>query len=93
MTTRAQYDIPLVLPGLPDVADACVERLVALLKPRAGVTEVHVLPAVDAAPAKLCIHYDHDALSLATIRSEVHAAGAEIAQQFGAAIRILAPSA
>lgn len=83
MTTRAQYDIPLVLPGLPDVADACVERLVALLKPRAGVTEVHVLPAVDAAPAKLCIHYDHDALSLATIRSEVHAAGAEIAQQFG----------
>ncbi|MGE8143541.1 hypothetical protein ACQKOE_16375, partial [Novosphingobium sp. NPDC080210] len=39
MTTRAQYDIPLVLPGLPDVADACVERLVALLKPRAGVTE------------------------------------------------------
>ena len=28
MTTRAQYDIPLVLPGLPDVADACVERLV-----------------------------------------------------------------
>lgn len=50
MTTRAQYDIPLVLPGLPDVADACVERLVALLKPRAGVTKVHVLPAVDAAP-------------------------------------------
>jgi len=83
VTRKAQFDLPILLPEVPDAADACVERLIARLKPRAGVSEVHVLPAAGEGPAKLCIHYDPDALSLATIRDEVHAAGAEIAQQFG----------
>lgn len=83
MTSKAQFDLPILLPEVPDAADACVERLIARLKPRAGVNEVHVLAPADEAPAKLCIHYNPDTLSLATIRSEVHAAGAEIAQQFG----------
>lgn len=83
MTEKAQFDLPILLPDVPDAADACVERLIARLSPRTGVSEVHILRAGDEAPAKLCIHYDPDSLSLATIRSEAHAAGAEIAQQFG----------
>lgn len=80
---KAQFDLPLLLPDLPDAVDACVGRLIDRLRPRAGVDEVHVQPATGEAPAKLCIHYDPQILSLATIRNEVRAAGAEIAQQFG----------
>ena len=83
MTEKAQFDIPLVLPGVADAADACVERIIGRLRPRAGVDEVHVLPATPDQPAKLCIHYDPDALSLSTVRAEVSAAGAEIANQYG----------
>lgn len=83
MTEKAQFDIPLVLPGVADAADACVERIIGRLRPRAGVDEVHVLPATADQPAKLCIHYDPDALSLSTVRAEVSAAGAEIASQYG----------
>ena len=83
MKEKAQFDIPLVLPGVADAADACVERIIGRLRPRAGVDEVHVLPATTDQPAKLCIHYDPDALSLSTVRAEVSAAGAEIANQYG----------
>ena len=74
MKEKAQFDIPLVLPGVADAADACVERIIGRLRPRAGVDEVHVLPATTDQPAKLCIHYDPDALSLSTVRVEVSAA-------------------
>lgn len=80
---KAQFDLPLLLPDLPDAVDACVGRLIDRLRRRTGVDEVHVQPATVEAPAKLCIHYDPQILSLASIRNEVHAAGAEIAQQFG----------
>ena len=83
MTEKAQFDIPLVLPGVADAADACVERIISRLRPRAGVDEVHVIPATADQPAKLCIHYDPDALSLSTVRAEVSAAGAEIGSQYG----------
>lgn len=83
MTAKAQFDIPIVLPGVPDAADACVERIIARLRPRVGVSKVHVLPATGDQPAKLCIHYDPATLSLSTIRAEVTAAGAEIAGQYG----------
>ena len=83
MKEKAQFDIPLVLPGVADAADACVERIIGRLRPRAGVDEVHVLPATTDQPAKLCIHYDPDALSLSTVRAEVSAAGAEIGSQYG----------
>lgn len=58
MTDKAQFDLPIVLPGVPDAADACVERLIARMRPRPGVSDVHVLPAIANEPAKLCIHYD-----------------------------------
>lgn len=83
MTEKAQFDIPLVLPGVADAADACVERIIGRLRPRTGVDEVHVVPATANQPAKLCIDYDPDTLSLSTVRAEVGAAGAEIASQYG----------
>ena len=43
MTDKLKLDIPVLLPQIPDAADACVGRLVATLKAKPGVEEAHVL--------------------------------------------------
>lgn len=83
MTEPLRFDIPLVLPDVTDAADRCVERLLAEIEGRQGVEKVHVVPATDAAPAQLCIHFDQSVLTLQRIRQLVEAAGAKIAAQFG----------
>ena len=53
---KQRIDLPLLLPDLPDVRDACVARLQALLTPRRGVLRTHVRGR-DGRP-ELCVHYD-----------------------------------
>lgn len=83
MTKTLQLDIPLVLPDLPDEADACVRRLTVHLAARPGVEKVHVVGREAGKPAMLCIHYDPDTLSLTRIRELAQAAGAAIAERYG----------
>lgn len=78
-----ELDIPLLLPDAPDAADACTARLQAELTGREGLTWVHVLGAEDDQPAKLCIHYDPDAISLNRIKEIAEAAGAQVTARFG----------
>jgi len=80
---KLQLEIPLVLPGVPDVNDACVRRLMAELVGREGIDEVHVLDGHEGKVAQLCIHYQPEVVSLARIRELVEAAGARISEQFG----------
>lgn len=81
--TSLQLDIPVLLPDAPDAADACTGRLVAELTGRDGVNWVHVLSAETGQPAKLCIHYDPEVLSLGRIRELAEAAGAAVTERFG----------
>jgi Cd2+/Zn2+-exporting ATPase len=83
MTDKLELDIPVLLPEVPDAADACVERLVATLDSRPGVERVHVKPETDGAPAKLCIHFDASHLSLPRVREIIRSAGADIAGRYG----------
>lgn len=83
MTNKLSLDIPVVLPGVPDAADACVGRLIDELQGRAGIDKVHVRPGEGSSPAQLCIHYDPDVLPLARIREITQAAGAKITERFG----------
>jgi Cd2+/Zn2+-exporting ATPase len=78
-----QLNIPVLLPDAPDAADACTGRLVAELTGRDGVTRVHVLSADRDQPAKLCIHYDPERLSLGRIKEIAEAVGAQVTKQFG----------
>jgi len=80
---RLRLDLPVILPGVPDEADACVGRLVGDLEGRSGIDQVHVLPASGGEPAKLCVHYRPDVLSLGRIREIAEAAGARITERFG----------
>ena len=83
MTDKLKLDIPVLLPQIPDAADACVGRLVATLKAKPGVEQAHVLPADGETPAKLCIHFDSAALPMSRVREMVRAAGAEISGRYG----------
>ena len=94
-TLRARrLDLPLVLPEVPDERDACVVRLIGMLKGREGVADVHVsMPAerCDLTPTgdlssrgvpSLCLHYDPEHLTLAQVEALARAAGAEVTQRF-----------
>lgn len=82
-TAYLRLDIPVLLPDAPDEADACTMRLVGELGGRQGVSRVHVLPAAGDQPAKLCIHYDPEVLSLGRIREIAEGTGAEVTRRFG----------
>lgn len=86
MTDKLQLDIPVLLPEVPDAADACVGRLVSTLSAKPGVVSAHVVAADGAAPAKLCVHFDAEALPLPRVREIVRAAGAEIGERYGHAV-------
>jgi Cd2+/Zn2+-exporting ATPase len=83
MPAKLCLDIPVVLPEVPDVADACVARLIGSLKGRDGIAEAHVLPAKNGRDAQLCVHYDPELFSLARISDLVKGAGAQLTEQFG----------
>lgn len=82
-TEVLRLDIPVVLPNVPNEADACVDRLVGELSGRDGIEQVHVLVASGGEPAKLCIHYRPEVLSLGRIKEITEAAGARVTERFG----------
>ena len=82
MTEKLRLDLGLVLPRMNDARDACIERLNARLRGRAGVDDVHVR-ITDGGAAELCIHFDPERLSLPRVRQLVRAAGAELSGRFG----------
>lgn len=83
VANRLQLDIPILLPDMPHEADACVGRLIGDLTGRNGIDQVHVLPAAPDQPAKLCIHYRPEVLSLGRIKEIAAGAGARVTKRFG----------
>lgn len=83
MKDHLRLDIPLLLPDVKDEADRCVERLVAELQGREGVSEAHIVPAAGKGNAQLCIHYNPDVLPLPRMRQLAESAGAAITDRYG----------
>ncbi|MEF8866796.1 MAG: heavy metal translocating P-type ATPase [Salinibacter sp.] len=83
MSDHVRLDLPVVLPEVPDADDACVGRLTESLQEQAGVTEAHVATAPNGAPARLCVHYDPDTISLPRIRQRAQGLGTELTDQYG----------
>ena len=82
MSAKMRLDIPLILPDVPDAADACVDRLIAELEGKSGVEQVHV-KRPDGAEPQLCIHYDPETVSFARISELASSTGAKISERFG----------
>jgi len=83
MTAKLRLELPLLLPEIDGAADACVTRLVESLSAREGVRNAHIVAAAGGDPAKLCVHYDPDLLSLPRIREIAQSEGAKITERFG----------
>lgn len=83
MTEKLRLELPLLLPEIDDVADSCVSRLVDNLNAREGVDNAHVVPAAGDAPARLCVHYDPERLSLTRIREIAQSEGGKITERYG----------
>ncbi len=75
-----ELDIPLVLPGVEDERDRCLERLLQDLSPRKGILRVHLHRETD--PVTLCVHYDPMVLGLADVQRTALRAGAAIVDRF-----------
>ena len=75
-----ELDIPLLLPEIESARDECVHRLERDLENRRGVLRTHVKYNGD--PARLCIHYDPDLVSLAVVRRIARDAGAELTDRY-----------
>ncbi|MEP0546364.1 MAG: heavy metal translocating P-type ATPase [Rhodothermales bacterium] len=83
MPETFRFDLPVVLPEVPDARDACVTRLTDELAATEGVERAHVVPAENGEPAQVCIHYDPDQLALPRIRRIAERAGARITGRYG----------
>ncbi|WP_225860233.1 heavy metal translocating P-type ATPase [Chitinophaga pendula] len=79
---KLKIEIPLLLPGIPDEQDRCVERIIQLLQGREGIDKVHITDTGTATP-KLCFHYDPDIIGVDRIQVLAQQAGATLTRQFG----------
>lgn len=81
MNSKTRIDLALLLPEVPDVRDACVERLTTTLEGARGIQRVHL--AQEEGDHKLCLHYDPNLVSPKEIQNIAKAAGAQISERFG----------
>jgi Zn2+/Cd2+-exporting ATPase len=84
---KLRIDLPLLLPDVPAVRDACVARLERLLTPRRGVLRTHARD--DARGPELCVHFDPNLISGGEVEQFAKAAGAQVHSRYGHYVRPL----
>ncbi|MFN2139239.1 MAG: heavy metal translocating P-type ATPase [Candidatus Promineifilaceae bacterium] len=77
---RISLDIPLLLPGVEDGGDKCVPRLEQTLQGVKGIEQAHVKQ--NSGPPQLCIHYDPNLVSLATVERLAQEEGGRLAARY-----------
>ena len=75
---KLQIKIPLILPEVTDEKDQCVEKLIEQLQGKNGLEKVHVADVTDNGVPQLCIHYNHELISIDQIQKLAKRTGASI---------------
>ncbi len=75
-----KLDIPLLIPGLHNNQDACLERLNQALQDRKGIQRAHI-DQTQGQPL-LCLHYNPTLISIEDLRHMATRAGAKIANRY-----------
>jgi Cd2+/Zn2+-exporting ATPase len=73
-------DIPFLLPGVEDGGDECLPILEQKLKGVKGIKQAHVNQ--NGGPPQLCIHYDPNLVSLATVQRLAQETGSQLAARY-----------
>lgn len=84
---KTKIELALVLPGVPDVRDQCVQRLTEKLKAKFGIGDAHVAETDASRPDCFCIHFDPAAISLVEVRDLTKRTGAKLDERYGHIIR------
>jgi len=79
MIEKLKLEIPLLLPDNGD-CNGCVQRLQETLRRHKGIDQAHVVQ--NGGPARLCLHYDPNLLSLAEVERQAREAGVAIQQRY-----------
>lgn len=80
-----KLDLPALLPDVATTDDQCVDRLESLLILRDGITKVHIITTADD-PARLCLHYDENIITLKQVEHYARSAGVELTVRYGHAV-------
>ena len=79
MTEKISLQLELVLPGIPDERDSCIERLTEQLQAQ-GLDKAHVVQE-DGKPV-LCLHYDPTHFTLQQVRRLAESSGAKMSVRY-----------
>lgn len=80
MESTIELEIPLLMPGVEDDKDECLNRLEASFQNYKGILHAHIERA--KSPVDLCLHYDPNLLTLSDVKRLAERAGAEIINRF-----------
>lgn len=75
-----ELDIPLLLPGVEDEKDECLNRLESSFQNQKGILRAHL--EREKSPVDLCLHYDPNMLTLEQVRRMAERVGAGIANRY-----------
>lgn len=77
---KLKLDIPLLIPGLTNREDRCLEKLESALQTQRGVQRAHV--DREEEPLILCLHYNPELISIDDVRRVAERAGASISSRY-----------
>lgn len=80
MEQTLQLAIPVLLPGVTDERDQCIDRLQSTLGMQRGITKAHI--DQQQGISLLCLHYEPNLISLTAVQRLATDTGAEISQRF-----------
>src|SRR4030067_2478031 len=80
MEKAIELEIPLLMPGIENDKDECLNRLEASFQNYKGILRAHV--ERDKSPVGLCMHYDPNLLTLSDVKRLAERAGAQIINRY-----------
>lgn len=81
---KLQIEIPIILPGVPDDKDPCVQNFIKVIREEKGVEDVHVAePNEKGGVPQLCFHYNPSEISMSRIRSLAKQVGTSVTEHIG----------
>lgn len=83
MKTKTRIELKMLLVDVDDERDACLDRLRDILQAKRGIEHIHTVGSGEHRPGELCIHFDHDLVSLQDVRHFARQAGLGLQEAYG----------